>query len=55
MRCVEVSPAGAHPRRGPAPPPLDLKNTIFSWFLPVNYVIYIFEVCFWMLFAMWED
>ena len=27
-------------------PPWDLKNTIFSGFLPLNYVIYIFEVCF---------
>ena len=26
--------------------PWDLKNTIFSGFLPSNYVIYIFEVCF---------
>ena len=32
--------------RGPPPPPWDLKNTIFSGFLPLNYVIYIFEVCF---------
>ena len=29
-----------------ARPPWDLKNTIFSGFLPLNYVIYIFEVCF---------
>ena len=27
------------------PPPWDLKNTIFSGFLPLNYVICIFEVC----------
>ena len=40
--------------RGPPPPPWDLKNTIFSGFLPLNYVIYIFEVCF-LFFAMWED
>ena len=31
---------------GPAPP-WDLKNTIFSGFLPLNYVSYIFEVCFY--------
>ena len=39
---------GAHPRgaRGPAIPPWYLKNTIFSGFLPLNYVICIFEVCF---------
>ena len=30
---------------GPGPP-WDLKNTIFSGFLPLNYVICIFEVCF---------
>ena len=27
-------------------PPWDLKNTIFSGFLPLNYVICIFQVCF---------
>ena len=32
--------------RGAAPPPLGPENTIFSGFLPLNYVIYIFEVCF---------
>ena len=31
---------------GAAPPPLGPENTIFSGFLPLNYVIYIFEVCF---------
>ena len=36
---------------GPPPPPWNLKNTIFSGFLPLNYVIYIFEVCFFMLFC----
>ena len=41
--------------QGEPPPPWDLKNTIFAGFLPLNYVIYIFEVCFLMLFAMWED
>ena len=30
---------------GPAPPS-DLKNTIYSGFHPLNYVICIFEVCF---------
>ena len=30
---------------GPVPP-WDLKNTIFSGFLPLNNVVYIFEVCF---------
>ena len=37
-----------------ARPPWHLKNTIFSGFLPFNYVIYIFELCFFMPFAMWE-
>ena len=32
--------------RAPPPPPWDLKNAIFSGFLPLNYVIYIFEVGF---------
>ena len=31
--------------QGPGPP-WELKNTIFSGFLPLNYVICIFEVCF---------
>ena len=37
--------SGAHPRgaMGPAPPPLRPKNTRFSWFLPLNYVICSFE------------
>ena len=35
--------------RGPASP-RDLKNTIFSGFLPLNYVTCIFEVCFLSLF-----
>ena len=50
-------PSGALPREGPGGPgpPLGPENTIFSGFLPLNYVIYIFEVCFFMLFAMWED
>ena len=38
---------------GPGPP-WDLKN-IFSGFLPLNYVICIFEVCLLNIFAMWED
>ena len=47
--------AGAHPGgEGPAPP-LGPENTIFSGFLPLNYVICIFEVCFFKLFAMQED
>ena len=37
---------GEGPGARPPPPPCDLKNTIFSGFLPLNYVIYIFEVCF---------
>ena len=37
---------------GPAPPPWDLKNEkTFSGFLPLNYVICIFEVCFFKLFV----
>ena len=36
-------------------PPLGPKNTIFSGLLPLNYVIYIFEVGFLKLFVMWED
>ena len=37
---------GAH-RRGTGPsPPWDLKNALFLGFLPLNYVISIFEVCF---------
>ena len=36
---------GGGGERGPAPL-WDLKNTIFSWFLPLNYVICIFEICF---------
>ena len=32
--------------RGSPPPPLGLENTIFSGFLPLNYVICISEVCF---------
>ena len=45
--------AGAHSRGGSGGPgpPCDLKNTIFSGFVPLNYVIYIFEVCFFMLFC----
>ena len=35
--------------------PWDLKNTIFSGFPPLNYVICIFEICLFKLFAMWED
>ena len=40
--------SGAHPRmaRRTRPPPWDLKNTIFSRFHPLSYVICIFEVCF---------
>ena len=33
--------------RGARASPWDLKNTIFSGFLPLNYVIYIFEVFFY--------
>ena len=47
-RCPKKTSRGA-PKgraRGAAPPPWDLKNAIFSGFLPLNYVIYIFEVCF---------
>ena len=40
---------------GGQPPPWDLKNIIFSGFLPLNYVICIFEVCFLKIFAMWQD
>ena len=40
--------------KGPASP-LGPKNTIFSGFLPLNYVICIFEICFLKLFAMWEE
>ena len=36
---------------GPGPP-WDLKNTIFSGFLPLNYVICIFEVCFFLSFLL---
>ena len=43
------------PTGGGRGPPWDLKNTMFSGFLPLNYVIWIFEVCFLKLFAMWED
>ena len=46
-----IAPTGG---RGPGPP-WDLKNMILSGFLPLNYMIYIFEVCFFKLFAMWED
>ena len=38
-----------------ARPPWDLKNIVFSGFLPLNYVICIFEVRFLKFFAMWED
>ena len=43
------------PTGGRVRPPWDLKNTIFSEFLPLNYVICIFEVCFLKFFAVWED
>ena len=43
---------GAPRGEGPGPP-WYLKNTIFSGFLPLNYVICIFEVCFLRIFAMW--
>ena len=41
-----ASIGGAHPRGGSEgpEPPRGLKNIIFSGFLPVNYVISIFEV-----------
>ena len=39
-------------RRGP---PWDLKNAIFSGFLPLNYAICILKLCCFKLFAMWED
>ena len=35
--------------------PLGPENTIFSGFLPLNFAICIFEVCFLKVFAMWED
>ena len=53
-----LSYSGAHPRGGGGErpgPPWDLNNTIFSGFLSLNYVICIFEVCFFKRFAMWED
>ena len=47
--------AGGAPTGSEAPPPpWDLKNTIFSGFLPLNYVICIFQV-FFKLFVMWEN
>ena len=47
---------GALKGAGGRPPPWDLKNTIFSGVLLLNYVICNFEVCFfYKLFAMWED
>ena len=50
-----ASPRGA-PKWRARPPPLGPEKTLyFQGFLPLNYVIYIFEVCFFMLFAMWED
>ena len=43
------------PTGGGARPPWDRKNTIFSGFLPLNYVICIFASCVFKLFAMWKD
>ena len=45
-RTVEHDQGRTHGGRGARAPPWDLKNTIFSGFLPLNYVICIFEVCF---------
>ena len=42
-----ASQGRTHGGGGARLPPWDLKNTIFSGFLPLNYVICIFEVCFW--------
>ena len=50
--------AGANPSGGPGgpgPSPWDLKNTIFSVFLPLNYVIFVFTTRVLKLFAMWKD
>ena len=45
---TESAQSGAHPRGAKgSSPPWELKNTIFSGFLPLNYVIWIFKVCFW--------
>ena len=43
-------------KQGPGPPHWDLKkNTIFSGFLPLNYAIRNFQVCFFFkLSAMWR-
>ena len=43
-----------HRARGPGPSPWNLPSTIFSGFLPLNYVIYIFAAVPY-IFAMWED
>ena len=52
-----VSQSGAHPCGGEGPsPPWDLKNTIFSRFLPLNYAVLHFRVLFFkFFFSMWED
>ena len=46
--------AGAHPRGGGGPG-WNLSSARFSWFLPLNYVIWIVAAWVRMLFAMWED
>ena len=55
-------PQGVGSALGAAPPPhvclgppWDLKNTRFSGFLTLNYVICIFPACFLKIFAMWEN
>ena len=48
----DVRHQGSTQGEGPgALPPWDLKNTIFSGFLPLNYVIYIFESLFCYAFC----
>ena len=51
LRFIDEEYAGAYPRGARGPGPLcDMKNTMFSGFLPLNYVICIFEVCFFKIF-----
>ena len=49
----DVTP-GAHSRGGSGGP-WDLKNTRFSVFLPLNYVIFIFATRVLKVFALWKD
>ena len=51
--CIVLIVRGAP--KGRALPPWNLKKHYISGFLPLNYVIYIFEVWIFILFAMWED